>query len=84
MNRLAKLSGGELAQALKYREEEAVGQGHAAPKVALRRLTVVLANLEVADKLRVASLPSIPLFASVGGAGGGFHGVLSPSCGASA
>lgn len=33
--------------------------------------TVVLANLEVTDKLGVAFLPSIPMFASVGGAGGG-------------
>jgi hypothetical protein len=45
--------------------------------------TVVLANLEVADKLGVAFLPSIPLFASVGGAGGGFLGFLSQSRGAS-
>ena len=44
---------------------------------------VVLANLEVADKMGVASLLSIPLFASVGGAGGGVHGVLSPANGAS-
>jgi len=44
---------------------------------------VVLANLEVADKLAVAFLPSIPLFASVGGAGGGFLGFLSQSHGAS-
>jgi hypothetical protein len=46
--------------------------------------SVVLANLEVADKLGVAFLPSIPLFASVGGAGGGFLGFLSPAYGASA
>jgi hypothetical protein len=38
---------------------------------------VVLANPEVADKLRVAFLPAIPLFASVAGAGGGFPGLLS-------
>ena len=47
------------------------------------KLTVVLANLEVADKLGGASLPSIPLLASVGGAGGGFLGFLSPANGAS-
>jgi hypothetical protein len=47
------------------------------------RASVVLANLEVADKLGVAFLPSIPLFASVGGAGGGFLGFLSQSRGAS-
>ncbi len=45
--------------------------------------SVVLANPEVADKLGVAFLPSIPLFASVGGDGGGFPGILSQSCGAS-
>ena len=53
-------------------------------KFRMQRLTVVLANLEVADKVRVAFLPSIPLFASVGGAGGGFLGFLSPANGASA
>lgn len=37
--RLAALTGDELARALKYREEEASGAGHPAPKVALRRLT---------------------------------------------
>ena len=46
--------------------------------------TVVLANLEVADKLGVAFLPSIPFFASVGGAGVGILGFLSPANGASA
>jgi len=45
---------------------------------------VVLANSEVADKLGVAFLPSIPLFASVAGAGGGFLGLLSRASGASA
>jgi hypothetical protein len=44
---------------------------------------MVLANLEVADKLGVAFLPSIPSFASVGCAGGGFLGFLSQSRGAS-
>jgi hypothetical protein len=46
--------------------------------------TVVLANPEVADKVRVASLPSIPLFAFLGSAGVGFLGFLSPAYGASA
>ncbi len=41
-------------------------------------------NSEVADKLGVAFLPAILLFASVGGAGGDFLGFLSPSYGASA
>jgi hypothetical protein len=45
---------------------------------------VVLANPEVADKLGVASLLSIPLFAFLGCAGGGFLGFLSPANGASA
>jgi len=45
---------------------------------------VVLANSEVADNLGVALLPSIPLFASVGGAGVGFLSFLSPANGASA
>jgi len=48
------------------------------------RKAVVLVNLEAADKLGVASLPSILLFASVGRAGGGFLGSLSPVNGASA
>jgi hypothetical protein len=47
-----------------------------------KEATVVLANLEGADKLGVAFLCSIPLFASVGGAGGGFLGFLSQSRGA--
>jgi hypothetical protein len=46
--------------------------------------TVVLANFEVADKLGVASLLSIPMSAFVGCAGGGFLGFLSQSRGASA
>ena len=45
---------------------------------------VVLANLEVADKLGVAFLHSIPMFAFPGCTGGGFHGFLSPAYGASA
>ena len=45
---------------------------------------VVLANPEVADKVRVAFLLSIPMFALLGCVGGGFLGFLSPSCGASA
>ena len=48
-----------------------------------RTVIVVPANPEVADKLGVAFLPSIPLFASVGDAGGGFLGFLSPANGAS-
>ena len=48
------------------------------------KLTVVLANPEVADKVRVAFLLSIPMFALLGCVGGGFLGFLSPSYGASA
>jgi len=50
----------------------------------LPETAVVLANPEVADKVRVASLLSIPLFASVGGAGVGILCFLSPAHGASA
>jgi hypothetical protein len=46
--------------------------------------TVVLANFEVADKLGVASLLSIPMSAFFGCAGGGFLCFLSQSRGASA
>ena len=46
--------------------------------------TVILANLEVADKLQVAFLLSIPMVALLGCVGGGFHGVFSPANGASA
>jgi hypothetical protein len=52
--------------------------------VIMKPATVVLANLEVADKLGVVFLPSIPMFGAVGGAGGGFLGFLSPAYGASA
>ena len=51
VKRLANLSGAELVQAMKYREEEAAGQGHAAPKVALRRLTHSQYNNTVRDLL---------------------------------
>jgi len=46
--------------------------------------SVALANLEVADKVRVALLSISLLFASVGGAGVGILGFLSPAHGASA
>ncbi len=58
VNRLANLSGAELAQALKYREEEAIGQGHAAPKVALRRLTHSQYNNTVRDLLGDQTSPA--------------------------
>jgi hypothetical protein len=45
---------------------------------------VVLANLEVADKLGVAFFLSIPMFAFLGCIGGGFHSFLSPAYGATA
>ncbi len=58
VNRLAKLSGAELAQALRYREEEAVGLGHASPKVALRRLTHSQYNNTVRDLLGDQTSPA--------------------------
>ena len=58
VKRLANLSGAELAQAMKYREEEAAGQGHAAPKVALRRLTHSQYNNTVRDLLGDQTSPA--------------------------
>ena len=48
------------------------------------QVIVVLANLEVADRLRVAFLLSIPMCALLGCVGGSFLGFLSQSRGASA
>ncbi len=48
---LASLSGEELARALKYREEEAAGAGHARTTVVLRRLTHSQYNNTVRDLL---------------------------------
>src|SRR5437016_4539495 len=54
---LAKLTGPELTQALKYREEEAGGHG-VAPKVVLRRLTHSQYNNTVRDLLKDTSNPA--------------------------
>src|SRR5438477_12836728 len=53
---LAKLTGPELTQALKYREEEAGSHG-VAPKVVLRRLTHSQYNNTVRDLLKDTSNP---------------------------
>ena len=54
---LAKLSGPELAEALRYRQAEAGGYG-VAPKVVLRRLTHSQYNNTVRDLLKDASNPA--------------------------
>src|SRR5205814_5134934 len=54
---LAKLSGAELAEALRYRQEESVGYG-VAPKVVLRRLTHSQYNNTVRDLLKDTSNPA--------------------------
>jgi len=42
-------------------------------------MILVLANLEVDEKLGVAIFLRLPLLGSVGGAGGGLLGFLSPA-----
>ena len=78
---LDQIAVAEEAAELEAEEAEAAGN---VPTVRHDDTPVVLANPEVADKLGVAFLPSIPLLASVAGAGGGFLGLLSPASGASA
>jgi len=51
VQKLAVLSGAELADALKYREREAAGSGQARPKAVLRRLTHRQYNNTVRDLL---------------------------------
>ncbi len=55
---LAKLSGAELAKALKYREEQAQGRGHATPRIELRRLTHSQYNNTVRDLLGDQTSPA--------------------------
>jgi hypothetical protein len=55
---LTALSGQALAKALRYREEEAGGAGHAAPRVALRRLTHSQYNNTVRDLLGDQTAPA--------------------------
>jgi hypothetical protein len=56
--RLTKLSGVELASALKYREEEAAGGGKAAQRIDLRRLTHSQYNHTVRDLLGDQTSPA--------------------------
>ena len=55
---LAKLSGDELARALRYREYEEAGGGHASPRVELRRLTHSQYNNTVRDLIKDISRPA--------------------------
>ncbi|MFN7919104.1 MAG: DUF1592 domain-containing protein [Bryobacteraceae bacterium] len=56
--RLTKLSGVELAAALKYREEESRGGGQQAPRIELRRLTHSQYNHTVRDLLGDQTSPA--------------------------
>ncbi len=58
IERLTQLSGVELSRALKYREEEASGVGHAAPRTDLRRLTHSQFNHTVRDLLGDQTSPA--------------------------
>ena len=58
VNQLAKLSGDDLAQALRYREEDESGVGQKTPQAELRRLTHSQYNQTVRDLLGDASLPA--------------------------
>ena len=57
IDHLAKLSGADLAEARRYRQEEAAGHG-VAPKVVLRRLTHSQYNNTVRDLLKDTSNPA--------------------------
>jgi Protein of unknown function (DUF1592)/Protein of unknown function (DUF1588)/Protein of unknown function (DUF1587)/Protein of unknown function (DUF1595)/Protein of unknown function (DUF1585) len=58
IEKLAQLSGVELSRALKYREEEAAGVGHAAARTDLRRLTHSQFNHTVRDLLGDQTSPA--------------------------
>jgi Protein of unknown function (DUF1592)/Protein of unknown function (DUF1588)/Protein of unknown function (DUF1587)/Protein of unknown function (DUF1585)/Protein of unknown function (DUF1595) len=58
IEKLTQLDGVELTRALKYREEEAAGVGHAAPKSDLRRLTHSQYNHTVRDLLGDQTSPA--------------------------
>ena len=58
IEKLTQLSGVELTRALKYREEEAAGAGHAAPRTDLRRLTHSQYNHTVRDLLGDQTSPA--------------------------
>lgn len=55
---LSKLSGPDLAKALRYREEQAQGRGHATPRIELRRLTHSQYNNTVRDLLGDQTSPA--------------------------
>ncbi len=58
VQRLARFSDGEIAEALKYREENAAAANHARPTVALRRLTHSQYNNTIRDLLNDRSAPA--------------------------
>jgi len=58
IQRLARLSGDEIASALKYHEEKAAGAGQAQPTLSLRRLTHSQYNNTVRDLLGDQSAPA--------------------------
>ena len=58
VNQLAKLSGDDLAKALRYREEDESGVGQKTPQAELRRLTHSQYNQTVRDLLGDASRPA--------------------------
>lgn len=58
IDRLAKLSGDDIARALRYREDEEAGAGRKAPRGELRRLTHSQYNQTVRDLLGDASRPA--------------------------
>ena len=58
IDRLVKLNGDELAQALRFREEDEGGSGHKAPQAELRRLTHSQYNQTVRDLLGDQSRPA--------------------------
>ncbi len=58
IEKLTRLSGVELTQALKYREEEASGKGQTAPQMSLRRLTHSQFNHTVRDLLGDQTSPA--------------------------
>jgi hypothetical protein len=61
IDRLAQLTGDELAKAMRYREQEASGAGATRPRIMLRRLTNSQYNNTVRDLLGDRSLPeSLP------------------------
>ncbi|MGH9657074.1 MAG: DUF1587 domain-containing protein, partial [Bryobacteraceae bacterium] len=58
IQKLTQLSGPDLANALKYRDEEALGAGHPRPRADLRRLTHSQFNNTVRDLLGDQTAPA--------------------------